>query len=325
MEFLLLLLVPVALGALFSGGGGDDSGDTAPEPDADRLDGTADADILRGENTDESISGNDGNDLIFGNRGDDTITGGAGADFITGGQGDDVIAGGENGDLLAGGVGNDSVSGGVGRDFITGGAGDDTLTGDADADVIVGSTGSDQLYGGAGDDYLDGVSPTERWSLGDSDLREEFSSAITGSHGDATSPAEINRFLRDVESDAGDHGRDALFGGAGSDNLFGNDGDTLTGGAGTDNFDISWESGQAPVLITDFSSSDAGITVYLDDAGAAVPAFGIRAAAGGSGVEILVDDDVVAALANVRIADLSTEQIVLRLTGSGSVISAVRL
>lgn len=323
MEFLLLLLIPVALGALFSGGGDDT--DSAPNPNADRLDGTQGNDVLRGENTDEVINGDDGNDLIFGNRGDDTIFGGAGVDFVAGGLGDDVINGGANGDVLAGGVGNDSISGGAGRDFLAGGAGDDTLAGDADSDVMTGSTGSDVMYGGAGDDFVDGVSPTDTWMLSDADLRAEFTSAIRAAVGTAATPTDITRFLRDTESDAGDHGTDALFGGAGSDFMFGNDGDTMTGGADADYFDVSWVSGNAPVAITDYTNADERIAVYVDDDRTTVPEFGIRDAANGTGVELVLDDDVVAALANVRAADLNLDQIVMQLSSTGTVYTAIRL
>jgi Ca2+-binding RTX toxin-like protein len=311
---------------LIGGGDGDNDSDTPPN-ETESLTGTDENDILRGDNTDSDIDGGDGGDLLFGKGGDDTIDGGDGVDFIAGGNGDDVINGGNSGDVLAGGAGDDSLSGGAGNDYLMGGAGDDTQTGDAGNDVLVGSTGSDQLYGGLGDDYLDGVSPSANWPISDPELRAEFTGAINNAHGDAATATDYNIMQRDLESFAGTDGTDALYGGEGSDSFLGNDGDTMTGGAGTDYFQISWEDGQAPVTITDFSGPDESISVYIDDDRTALPDFGIRDAADGSGIDVMVDDDVVAHLANIRLADLGDQRIeMLYQDGTSTAIQqAVRL
>jgi Ca2+-binding RTX toxin-like protein len=307
MEFLLLLFVPLVLGGVLLAGDNDDESDSGSEPEeaVDMVAGTEESDILQGASTNSVIDGDGGSDLIFGNLGDDTIDGGAGTDFIAGGNGDDSILGNDGGDVLAGGAGDDTVSGGAGNDFVTGGAGDDILFGGADRDVLVGSTGSDILYGGTGSDYLDGVTPTSSSPLADPDLRAEFASAINSAHGDDATATDINRFLRDVESDAGDHGTDALYGGFGSDYLFGDNGDTVSGGSGEDFFAVNWVSGNAPVTVTDYSEEDYGLTVYIEETPATDPVFALRDASDGSGAELLVDGEVIAIMTDLAAANLN--------------------
>ncbi len=327
MEMLLLLLVPALIGTLIIGGGNDDDDDegakTRPESETDTVTGTDGNDILRGADTNSDISGGEGNDLIFGNRGHDTLDGGDGVDFLDGGPGNDQLIGGADGDVLAGGAGNDVLSGGPGRDFISGGAGDDTLTGGSGADVLIGSTGADELYGGTGNDFLDG---TSRSFTHDPDgMREEFIAALSSAHGDALTNADIDRFLKDFTSDAGDDAPDALYGGMGSDFIAGDDGDTLTGGEDTDSFGVVWASGSAPVTITDYSAADERVSVYLEETPETVPEFGMRDAADGSSVELLVNQEVVASLANATVANLNSDQIVMILPGSDTAYAATLL
>ncbi|WP_022703341.1 calcium-binding protein [Pseudorhodobacter ferrugineus] len=327
MEFLLLLLVPVALGALFSGDG-DDSTDTPPNPETD------DNDVVRGVAADDTLDGGDGSDLLFGYRGDDTLSGGAGDDLLDGGLGDDQIFGGAGEDVLVGAAGDDSLQGGRGDDALAGGAGDDTLDGGDGDDVLNGSTGSDVMYGGAGDDVIDGVSPTASRSLEDAfdDVRDEFSASMRSTFGTDVTDADIGRFLNDFASEEGTHGADALFGGAGNDQLIGNDGDTLTGGAGNDSFGVNWVTGNDPVAITDYDTTiQSGVTtpealrIFVDDPTIVNPVLGLRDAADGSGVEVLVGLNVVANLQNVDVADINLGSITMGVTGTTVITQAIRL
>jgi Ca2+-binding RTX toxin-like protein len=327
MEMLLLLLVPLALGSLFIGGGDDDNDaaepaeDQAPEAIINHVTGTEDDEILRGSAAPDLIDGEEGDDMLFGYGNSDTLIGGAGSDFVDGGNGDDVLHGDDDGDAIAGGNGNDWISGDAGGDFLTGGAGDDTLRGGSGDDVLVGSKGADQLYGGLGGDVLDGVSPAEGQIFADAfsdDIREEIFSGARQRYGEDATNADINRFARDLASDAGEDAPDALYGGGGADWLIGNDGDSLTGGGDQDSFLVDWQAGNAAVSITDFDPMAEDISIEVEANGGAVPQFGIRDAADGSGVEVVVDGEVVAAMAELSVAALNTQNIVMQLVDGES-------
>lgn len=327
MELLLLLLVPVALGALFSGGG-DDNTDTPANPETDGND------VVRGVAADDTLDGGAGNDLLLGYRGDDTLSGGAGDDLMDGGLDDDQLFGGAGEDVLVGAAGDDSLQGGGGDDLLMGGAGNDTLEGQDGDDLLLGSTGSDAMYGGAGDDVIDGISPTASRSLEDafSDDRAEFSTALRSQFGTDVTDADIGRFLNDFASEEGTHGADSLFGGAGNDLLTANDGDTVTGGAGNDSFGINWVTGNDPVAITDYDTSiQAGGTtpellrIFVDDPTITNPVLGLRAAADGSSVDVLVGTNVVANLQGVAIGNINLGSITMGVTGSSTITPAIRL
>jgi len=286
--------------------------------------------VLRGAGGDNVINGSGGNDLIFGYRGDDTLSGGTGDDLLDGGADDDVLSGGAGEDVLVGGAGNDNLFGSTGRDLLMGGTGDDTMEGGLGDDVMLGSTGADQMYGDAGDDIIDGVSPRTGQSLDDDILgadanapgsienRGEFTATIRAEFGDRVTDADINRFLGDLTSGVGDHAADALYGGAGEDALAGDNGDTLTGGEDEDRFAVNWVSGNAPVVITDFLAMSEEFGVLFEDDGT-VPMFGIRDAAGGASLEVVVGGEVVAALAGVTVATVGLGQFSMNLfIGNGS-------
>ena len=334
MELILLLIFPLALGGLLLSNGDDsdddqvkDETDTAPE--ANKIDGTAENDVLHGTGGDDIIEGGGGNNLIFGLGGNDTLLGGDGVDIFAGGNGNDVLTGGGEDDWLAGGNGNDTVDGGAGSDVLAGGAGDDRLSGGDGNDLLIGSTGADQLYGNTGDDILDGVSPVAGHSLADTfsgTLREEIATGIGAFFGDAAADADIHRFMRDLSSDQGEDAPDALYGGAGRDWLLGNDGDTLSGGGGQDSFFVHWTAGNDAVSITDYNAASEAISLIVDGDAATVPEFGVREAASGTGVEVVLGGDVVAFLADVSLAAISTDEITMQLqNGDGRVYPAIRL
>ncbi|RUS60987.1 calcium-binding protein [Pseudorhodobacter sp. E13] len=330
MELLLLLFIPLALGAVFSGGGDDDSDEApaaAPE-NGSSANGTDGNDILRGNASDNSLNGGAGDDLVFGYRGDDALNGGPGDDLISGGLDDDTLIGGSGDDLLVGAAVDDSLQGGAGEDLLSGGEGDDTLEGGADDDFLIGSTGADQLYGGAGDDVLEGISPNPSLSLsrGLDEIRAEFIVQARTVFPEVTD-ADINRFLSDFASEGGAAAPDALYGGAGEDALLGDNGDTLSGGADEDRFAVSWADGNAPVQITDYDTvAGEEILIVIDDATQGTPVLGVRDAAVGPATEILVDSDVVAVLNGIASTQVGLGAIQMQTqSGNGLGISAIRL
>lgn len=331
MEMLLLLLVPLAFGTLFLGGGDDDDATQPPDtdPSTGAVNGTADDDVLRGASGDNAINGVGGDDLIFGYRGDDTLSGGEGRDLLDGGLDDDILIGGNGADALVGGAGNDNLQGGQGVDLLVDGAGDDTLVGGVGNDVLLGSTGADQLYGGAGDDVLDAVSRTADRSLAEDlqNLQLEFAEALRTKYGDDVTEADIDRFLSDIISEEGEHAADALYGGAGEDALAGDNGDTLTGGEGEDLFALTWVDGNAAVEITDYDTiAGESIRIIIDNAPDDFPQLGYRDALDGTSTEILLDDAVIATLSGISADDLAIGALTLQNTdGFGISNSAIRL
>lgn len=321
MEMLLLLLVPLALGSLFLGGGSDDETDTPPEQETEsnQVTGTAEDDLLRGTTAADAVDGAEGDDLLFGYGNADTLDGGDGSDFIDGGNGGDLLRGDAGDDLIVGGNGDDSISGGSDDDLLAGGAGDDTITGGNGDDALIGSTGADQLFGGLGDDVLDGVSPTGTDTLAQAftDLRPELDSAFSSRYGDDATGEDLNRFMRDIASESGEDAPDTLDGGAGEDIMIGNDGDTLTGGDDEDTFFIDWASGNSAVSITDFNALGETVFVQIEQDSATVPDFGIRDAADGAGVEIVLDGSVVALLDDLSVAAMNASQIKLQVDLDG--------
>lgn len=330
MELLLLLFIPLALGGLFIGSD-DDSSDntdtpTEPNPETGGETGTGLNDILRGAGGDDSIDGGNGNDLIFGYRGDDTLQGGPGSDALDGGIGDDVLYGGIGEDVLVGAAGNDQLFGGANDDALIGGAGDDTLEGGNGDDILVGSTGADQMYGGNGNDIIDGVTPNSATSM--TSGLEEFRADLTSDLRTQISPdvtdADIGRFLDDIVSAEGTQAPDGLYGGAGQDSLVGDNGDTISGGADQDLFAVNWFPGHAAVQITDYEAAlREEVRIVLDANVTIAPQFGMRDASDGTGVQVLVGQEIVATLSGVAAADLDPRLITM--TVQGTAIPAARL
>ncbi len=205
----------------------------------------------------------DGGDTLIGGGGDDTIQGSTANDSIYGGAGIDTydlsflvegfavnlaLAGTQTSDIVTGVDRLNSIEnvwGGSANDTLTGNSGKNELRGNAGNDVLVGGAGADRLDGGAGFDTAD----------------YSASGAITVSL--ATPANNIGVAAGDVFVSI-----EALLGGAGADNLTGNnlqnrlDGgsgnDTLTGLGGADDF--VYHAGAD--RITDFT--DNLDTVVLD-------------------------------------------------------------
>ncbi len=198
-----------------------------------------------GNDLDNVLTGNEGNNILSGGDGNDTLDGGAGADTLMGGEGDDLYLVDNAGDsviesrndgkdtvcstvsytladnvenlTLAGtaginGIGNaldNVIIGNAGANMLAGLGGNDTLQGNAAGDILQGGDGNDILRDNGGNNLLDGGRGND--SLTGNAGNELFA----GGRGSDTirtgDGADIIVFNR------GD-GRDAVYGGIGTDN-----------------------------------------------------------------------------------------------------------
>ncbi len=291
MSVLLLVFMPMLMMAgyllddVFSNEDGDDAADDtspdsgmAPRTEDDLLTGTAGNDALDGQSGDDTLSGLDGNDTLMGGAGADLLEGGAGDDQLSGGAGADTLSGGDGDDSLDGNGGDDLIAGGAGEDTLQGQFGDDTLRGGADDDILFGGTGDDLLDGGAGNDVLTDY---------------EGADTLRGGGGtDALLGFVAGRFTP--------YGAE-LYGDAGNDWLVGDRLDTLTGGEGSDSFTI-YDVADGAALITDFDRATDSLRIVVDGVSGTDPAsltLQQRLAADGSGLEIVVNGQVMAKLAGL--------------------------
>ena len=245
------------------------------------LEGTAGDDVIAASSLTDIIDGKAGFDIV--DYGDDAagvaaslgagvgLSGGALGDSyssvegLMGGSGNDQLAGDGQDNYLAGGAGNDILQGGAGDDVLLGGTGDDLLSGGAGDDVLVGDAGSDQLLGGDGFDIADydadiaGItvsleSGSGVGGLAAGDTYDSIEGIIGGAGDDQLSGNDQANYLE------GGAGEDFLSGGAGEDVLVGGLGDdVLSGGAGRDSF--VWRAG-------DTGGSDTISDFYIDPTGA---------------------------------------------------------
>lgn len=209
-----------------------DNGDDTPYPydlsgeltDAgagDFISGGMDGDLTYGGLGNDVMQGNEGDDYLEGNNGSDTVNGNSGKDQIIGGSSVEVPDG---GDFLYGDSGEDLIAGDnarfldgtptrlvQGRDvpqrevvLLHNAGGADLIDGGSSGDVLFGQLGTDRVLGGSGDDYAEGGQGID-WvegNLGNDDL-------VGGSHTGTPDDA------------------DAIFGGAGSDVMLGDNGAIL--------------------------------------------------------------------------------------------------
>ena len=165
---------------------------------------------------------------VHGGPGDDRIA----ALAAEGGPGDDDIraseaAGGEGSDVLRPGVAGVTVR-------LRGGDGDDVLSGGSEADILDGDDGADRLDGAGGDDELHPGPGADAIDGGDGSDTASFAYATTPVRADlaAAAPADPTG-----EGDAMQR-VESLAGGAGDDELRGDDGvNRLVGGGGRDRLD----------------------------------------------------------------------------------------
>ncbi|MBS9390989.1 MAG: cadherin domain-containing protein [Dolichospermum sp. WA123] len=198
------------------------------------------------------------------------FTGTAGNDTITGTIGNDVISGLDGNDTLNGGSGNDDLYGGNGNDAVNGDAGDDTLYSDAGSDTLNGDTGYD-YYVGDYSNRVTGLNMTYDPTTGNGTITvgTEVDTLISidsfrvygGFKGTAFNDVIVGTSANeDWWGLYGGDGNDNISGGAGNDNLFGEEGnDTLNGGSGND--DLYGGNGN------DVVNGDAGDDQLYSDAG----------------------------------------------------------
>ena len=220
---------------------GDDTLTGTPGDDVITL--LAGDDVYYALNGNDSVAGNQGNDLLYGGNGFDTLYGGNGNDSVHGGNGRDLAImgagndifydndqGGENGqDTVYGNQGNDTIEGGAGFDKFYGGNDNDLIYGRAGFDTLDGGSGSDTIFGGNGNDLILGNGGFDTLDGGNGN------DTINGGDGqDVVFMGNGNDIFYD-NTQGGDLGRDAVYGGNGRDTIEGGNGnDTFFGGNGDD-------------------------------------------------------------------------------------------
>lgn len=236
-------------------GDGDDTLDGGA--DDDRLIASSGIDTLLGGAGDDSLDGGDGDDVLDGGNGDDTLTGGNGADQMDGGAGIDTAS-----YASGGAVGIDLGTGGVSGaaigdillniENLTGSGQVDILAGDGDDNTFVGGAGADTLIGQGGFDTADYSGSAAGVTIQLNTTAADPLAVGIGLGGDAEGDE-----IQLIERIIGSAFADALTGGELDDTFMGGGGaDVIDGGRGTDT--------------AEYSSSAAGISVTLDEAGAAL-------------------------------------------------------
>lgn len=326
MEMLLLLLVPLAITGLIFGGDDDDS-DRSEDTDVELQNGTADDDLMRGDSGPDIMNGDEGDDLIFGYQGDDTLSGDDDNDVLLGGDGDDVLLGNKGFDILLGGAGNDVLAGGPDGDLLVGGAGADTLEGGAGDDILLDLSGANQLFGGAGDDILVSVGPIAGVDFsGIAGIVDQEIDAIGDDlYGEAFRDSDTDDIINEFLSADADPSADALYGGGGSDALFGDNADTLTGGNGNDAFGVLWMPGNDPVELTDYETAREEIVIVVEDQALGAMALSFQDSTDGAAAEILLGGEVVATLTGVLATDLDRSLISVEVQSFDALMSAIQL
>jgi Ca2+-binding RTX toxin-like protein len=162
---------------------------------------------------------------------------------LVGGSGDDELTGDGGNNRIDGGAGNDTIHGGGGNDTLIDGQGWDSLYGDDGDDTLVATYkdfGFDTMNGGAGTDtadfsnYQDAVQidlkAGQGWTSDEADLS-------SGTLRQVASLTSIENLIGGAGNDdiTGDDGNNRIDGGAGNDVIHGGNGnDTLIGGLGVD-------------------------------------------------------------------------------------------
>ncbi|WP_018236938.1 calcium-binding protein [Ensifer sp. BR816] len=250
----------------------------------DILRGGAGDDFLNASIGSDTLDGGDGNDNLIASSGDDTLLGGAGADSLDGGDGADILDGGNGDDTLMGGNGADQMDGGAGNDtvsYATGGAvginlgtgavsgaavGDvlvniESITGSSQNDILVGDGNNNTFTGGAGADQIIGQGgfDTADYSTSAAGVTINLNTTVVDplAIGTGTGSDAEGDMLQLIERIIGSAFIDTLNGGELNETLMGGGGaDFINGGIGTDT--------------AEYSSSAAGVSITLDDSGAAL-------------------------------------------------------
>ena len=276
----------------------------------DSLYGLGGADTLRGGAGDDYLVGGAEADQLYGEADNDWLIGGAGGDTVDGGLGTDMASyfgsdagvavtldetGGASpsgghaaGDTLSG---IENLTGSSHGDRLTGNSKNNALSGEGGADTLRGGGGDDSLTGGAGADALYGGPGTDGANYWNSDagvtvtLDEAGGASPTGGHAAGDTLSGIENVMGSPHRDVltGNSKANGLVGSGGDDEIRGGGGnDWLAGDAGAD--DVHGGEG---VDTASYTSSDAGVTVTLDEAGGASPTGGHAAGDTLSGIEVL--------------------------------------
>ncbi|MDD5942645.1 calcium-binding protein [Fibrobacter sp.] len=118
------------------------------------------------------LTGGSGSNFIFGGEGGDVVYAGTGLNYLFGDRGRieisaadlpvasryDLFDEGED-DLIYGSDGDDHIYGGAGNDWIEGFAGNDEIIAGQGNDIVFGGNGIDTIHGGDGDDLIFGDTP----------------------------------------------------------------------------------------------------------------------------------------------------------------------
>ena len=190
--------------------------------------GTSDPDVIRGSRRHDVIQARGGDDVVAGRRGNDRLCGGGGRDLLRGQAGNDRMSGGARDDAHAGGAGHDRAFGGAGNDLLLdargndrhfGGGGNDLFDLRAGDDRMAGGPGNDYLLGGADDDVYDGGTGFDlgSWLGAPSPVTASIQAGLATGFGSDT--------LISIEDLEGGPAADTLTGNAGSNIVFGGDGD----------------------------------------------------------------------------------------------------
>ena len=139
--------------------------------------------------------------------------------------------------LAAGSDGSDDDAEDTPVNTVRGDDTDEEIIGTATRDYIDAGHGNDSILGGAGNDTLHG-------NLGADEIVDvQGADQLFGGYG--------NDLLGSIDTIGS--GADLLDGGANSDTLIGDAGDTMIGGSGEDDYFIAWTPGNAAVTIRDFN------------------------------------------------------------------------
>ena len=252
--------------------------------------------------------------------GPDTIQGNAGDDKIYGGAEDDEIHGSDGGDYLYGGSGNDEVYGEAGDDTIDGGSGHDVILGDSG--VVVDSIkdklnpgtatpevslsalprGNDIVMGGLDNDWIYGQG-SDDILIGD-----------TGAVDDASATADATAGSDHIY---GQEGEDKILGGGGDDYLYGfeenaNDSgqqrDIIIGDGGTIEYGSKFTFNSVSQIVAD--SDTGGNDTIQGNEGDDIILAGAGADAdvqGNAGNDIILGDNGTINLTGGVLSDISTE------------------
>jgi Ca2+-binding RTX toxin-like protein len=246
---------------LFGGNGSDAAFGTG---DGDIITGDAGVDLLVGDAGNDLIRGGADIDVVFGSADDDELFGESSADLVFGDRGvadwpTDVPTATGGADQLFGGPAADRLEGDGGSDTIFGGADNDHAEGNDAADTIQGESGQDNLIGGSDTAGADDEGDTLISGGVDNDVIAGDNAVVTpgGGYVLGRNVTLLDPTIGGNDIIEGDADKDAAFGEAGDDVMWGDHGtvgpflgaaapDYLEGDAGDD--EIHGEDGTDDIV-----------------------------------------------------------------------------